>query len=119
MVLGEDSIFSKLSALIGHNNITHDIQKDLLCWLLQYFIEVRGLRDTSYAIQSDSPTALQLSNDSKSESEKRRKADMAAKKRTRLMAKMCKMQRDFIKENAALFENASQELPEDGDELMR
>ena len=39
------------------------------------------------------------------EEEKRKKAELAAKRRQRIMAQMSKMQRDFIKENADLFQS--------------
>ena len=75
------------------------------------------MRDSSYLLDA---TALNLTANSKTEDQKRHKANIAAKKRARLMEKMCKMQRDFIKENAALFESASEELPtESSEELMR
>ena len=80
---------------------------------MQYFTEVRALRDHSYAQNAPS---LANAGDSKTEDQKRHKANMAAKKRARLMEKMCKMQRDFIKENAALFENATPDLAMDSNE---
>lgn len=49
-------------------------------------------------------------SDEKSEKEKKKKSDMALKRRERIMAKMQKMQRDFIKENKELFESTSTEM---------
>lgn len=48
--------------------------------------------------------------DHKTEAEKKRKAERAAKRRARVMAQMSKMQRNFIAENADLFENTSTDL---------
>ena len=32
---GEQSVYSLMEALVGHPNITHDAQKELLSWALQ------------------------------------------------------------------------------------
>ena len=42
--------------------------------------------------------------------EREKKAVLAAKRRARIMAKMAKMQRDFILENAEMFEGTTSEL---------
>ena len=53
----------------------------------------------------------------KQEAEKKRKADIAAKRRARIMAQMSKMQRNFIKENADLFESTSADLKPAGSDM--
>ena len=53
----------------------------------------------------------------KQEAERKRKADMAAKRRARIMAQMSKMQRNFIEENSELFENTSAELQQANSEM--
>ena len=46
----------------------------------------------------------------KQEAVRKKRADMAAKRRARIMAQMSQMQKEFIKENSELFENTSTEL---------
>jgi len=45
--------------------------------------------------------------ESKLEREKRKKVELAAKRRERIMAQMARMQRNFIRENKELFETTS------------
>ena len=51
------------------------------------------------------------------ETERKRKADLAAKRRARIMAQMSKMQRNFIEENSELFENTSADLQRANSEM--
>ena len=53
----------------------------------------------------------------KQEAERKRKADLAAKRRARIMAQMSKMQRNFIEENSELFESTSAELQQANSEM--
>jgi len=48
--------------------------------------------------------------DEKMEAARRKKAAAAEKRRQKIMAQMSNMQKNFIKENAELFENTSTEL---------
>lgn len=48
--------------------------------------------------------------DLRSDAERKKRTAVAAKRRTKIMAQMAKMQRDFIAENAELFENTSTEV---------
>lgn len=50
-------------------------------------------------------------SEEKLEKERKKKTDLAMKRRERIMAQMQKMQRNFIKENKELFESTSTELP--------
>ena len=43
--------------------------------------------------------------------ERKKKADIAAKRRSKVMAQMSRMQRIFIEENAELFESTNTDLP--------
>ena len=56
--------------------------------------------------------------DEKLAKEKKKKAEMAAKRRQRIMAQMSKMQKDFIKDNADLFENTSTEMALADDDMQ-
>ena len=46
----------------------------------------------------------------KLEREKRKKMELAAKRRERIMAHMARMQRDFIRENRELFDTTSSDM---------
>ena len=52
----------------------------------------------------------------KLEREKRKKMEMAAKRRERIMAQMARMQRNFIRENKELFETTSSDTLTAGDD---
>jgi len=52
----------------------------------------------------------------KLEREKRKKIELAAKRRERIMAQMARMQRNFIRENKELFETTSSDTLTAGDE---
>ena len=56
--------------------------------------------------------------DEKAEAKRKKKAAVAAQRREKIMAQMSAMQKNFIKENAELFENTSTELiPRVGSEM--
>ena len=75
--------------------------------LFQLLNEVRHMKNEPVAMEMlDQITAPK---DNKVEIEKRKK-EVAAKRRAKIMAKMSNMQKNFIKENAELFENTSTEL---------
>ena len=75
--------------------------------LLQLLNEVRHMKNEPVSMETlDQITAPK---DNKVEIEKRKK-EVAAKRRAKIMAKMSNMQKNFIKENAELFENTSTEL---------
>lgn len=48
--------------------------------------------------------------DLRTDAERKKKAAIAAKRRAKIMAQMSKMQKDFIAENAELFENTCTDL---------
>jgi len=52
----------------------------------------------------------------KLERERRKKVELAAKRRERIMAQMARMQRNFIRENKELFETTSSDALTPGDE---
>ena len=56
-------------------------------------------------------------SDEKLEKERKRKADLAAKRRLRIMAQMATMQKEFIRENSELFESTSCELQPAGSDM--
>ena len=60
------------------------------------------------------PSKDLLESDRKLQEERKKKAELATKRRLRVMAQMSKMQRDFIKENADLFESADVEMTPSG-----
>ncbi|XP_013420461.1 E3 ubiquitin-protein ligase UBR2 isoform X2 [Lingula anatina] len=106
----ENSLHSTLESLVGHQNISHDTQKDLLSWTLKTFAEVRALKDESASSEAvDIATKTTAVIDEREQQEKKRK-EIAAKRRARIMAQMSAMQKNFIQENAELFESTSTEL---------
>ncbi|XP_078001009.1 E3 ubiquitin-protein ligase UBR2-like [Glandiceps talaboti] len=77
--------------------------KDLLAWILKTFAEVQQAKGRE-------TTSVKVTKDLDAEEEKKRKAELAKQRRARIMAQMSAMQRNFIKENAELFEETSTEL---------
>ena len=55
-----------------------------------------------------------FSSEQAAEKEKKRKAEMATKRRDQVMARMKKMQKNFIQENLPLFEETTTDLPSSG-----
>ncbi|XP_064624216.1 E3 ubiquitin-protein ligase UBR2-like isoform X2 [Lineus longissimus] len=105
---GEGNLLKLLESLVGHPNLSHDAHKDLLTWIMKKFSVVRKLKDVSVSMETVHATAAAL--DEKAEKVRRKKADVAAKRRAKLMAQMSAMQKNFIKENAELFEKTSTEF---------
>jgi E3 ubiquitin-protein ligase UBR2 len=114
---GDTNMLETLESLVGHPNVTHEAQKDLLSWVIKNFRSVCLLRNSSFAMDTSTSTVPSGEKDEKIEAEKQRKADMATKRRVRIMAQMSRMQRDFIKENAELFECTSTDLAAAGSDM--
>lgn len=106
-----------LESLAGHPNVFHEAQKDLLTWVIKQFSEVRRLSGgVSSPIEARSSVGL-LATEEKARKEKKKKTEQAEKRRNRIMAQMVKMQREFMQENAALFDTVSSELSMSGSEM--
>ncbi|KAL8590352.1 hypothetical protein ACOMHN_006468 [Nucella lapillus] len=101
--LGEGGILKQLEALVHHPNVQEDPIKDLLAWVLRKFGEVMQMSDEPSC--KDQLDSLAKCSDLRSQSERKKKAAIAAKRRAKVMAQMSKMQKNFIAENAELFEN--------------
>nr|XP_045609964.1 E3 ubiquitin-protein ligase UBR2-like isoform X2 [Procambarus clarkii] len=99
------NLLSLLEGLVGHNRTsTH---KDLLAWTIRKYHAVLNLSMDS-AKQSQASEAV-LASTSTSElatasAEKKRRADIAAQRKARIMAKMASMQQNFIKTNETFFQ---------------
>ena len=91
----------------------------MIQWLFKYFCEVRALRDAKYNCTTEQMQKTSAETKTEAEKTKEKKAEKAANKRKKLMEKMCKMQRDFIKENPALYEATTGSGKEDGAESER
>ncbi|KAK3092305.1 hypothetical protein FSP39_001069, partial [Pinctada imbricata] len=107
-VRGDRNLVVLLESLVSdHNNISHDSTKDLLTWVLKLFVEVRKMTNASSSME----TLDQISMATKQESEKakKKKARLAAKRREKIMAQISNMQKNFIKDNAELFESTDSE----------
>ena len=75
---------------------------------MQKYSAVRQLHSASVPMETGA--LLAVATDVNLEREKKRKAEIAAKRRARIMAQMSEMQKNFIKENAELFESTNTEL---------
>ena len=75
--------------------------------LFQLLNDLRQLKNEP--VRMDTLDQLTAPKDGKVEAE-RKKKEVAAKRRAKIMAKMSAMQKNFIKENSELFENTSTEL---------
>ena len=83
--------------------------------LVQLFTRTRQTVHGTDAVEM-MPVVPSVSNE-KLEKERKRKADLAAKRRLRIMAQMAKMQKEFIRENSELFESTSCDLQPAGSDM--
>lgn len=83
--------------------------------ILQTFRDIRRLKDPVFT--EAGPSSMVVDTEAKLQDEKRVKAEMAAKRRQKIMDQMSRMQRDFIKENAELFESAESGLKAAGSDM--
>lgn len=60
---------------------------------------------------------LASTSDAKREQEKKKKAELAAKRRERIMSQMSIMQRNFIKDNPVLCEMATSDMTPAGSDM--
>ncbi|KAJ8678786.1 hypothetical protein QAD02_014573 [Eretmocerus hayati] len=87
-----------------------DAHKDLLTWVLQKFRQVAG---SSIADVQPAVTPQTSENDDNEKLEKGSqewRVQMAAKKRAQVMAQMAAMQKQFMKKNVKLFEEAAVDM---------
>ncbi|XP_070569458.1 E3 ubiquitin-protein ligase UBR2-like isoform X2 [Ptychodera flava] len=101
---GPASVLSLLESLAKIKRVEE--HKDLLGWVLKTFAEVQQLKGSEI-------TSVEVQKDLDAEAEKKRKSELAKQRRARIMAQMSAMQRNFIKENAELFEATETELDSD------
>ncbi|KAG8196917.1 hypothetical protein JTE90_027621 [Oedothorax gibbosus] len=79
-------------------------QKDLISWVIAKFKHVEGLRTSDDEQMQDAAAAEASASTSRnSAKDRKRKTEMAAARRTRIMAQMSAMQKSFIKEHADMF----------------
>ncbi|XP_021345433.1 E3 ubiquitin-protein ligase UBR2-like isoform X2 [Mizuhopecten yessoensis] len=104
----EKNIMSIMEGLVGSANLTHESTKDLLTWTLKLFLEVRKMKNDP--VSMDTLDQLSSCTNQNHDETKKLKAKMAAKRRAKIMAQMSTMQKNFIKENAELFQSAEAEL---------
>lgn len=92
-------IFELLENLLGCPRV--DAHKDLLKWTINKFKEVANQLDkTSTTVFSETP---------KDDSEKGKRAKLAAERRAKLMAQMAALQKNFMQKNAQLFDESTPE----------
>ncbi|BFZ11988.1 hypothetical protein BsWGS_15028 [Bradybaena similaris] len=102
-----DSMLSLLQSLVHSPNVNTQEAKDLLSWVLKRFTDALKLLDEHIAHEHIENISKCI--DLRSGTEGKKRAQAAAKRRAKIMAQMAKLQRDFIAENAELFENTSTE----------
>lgn len=79
-------------------------QKDLLNWVIKKYKEVEALHTRPDKQTTDCDmSAASASTSESSAQDRKRKAEMAAARRARIMAQMSAMQKSFIKEHAEMF----------------
>ncbi|KAJ8942266.1 hypothetical protein NQ318_008010 [Aromia moschata] len=79
-----------------------DAHKGLLRWTINKYKQISDKKDSDYLMLHKEPSTSE-----KADSEKERRAKLAAERRAKVMAQMQAMQNSFIKENASLFEEAN------------
>ena len=94
-----------------------EAHRDLLAWMLAKYRQVAAPRRqgvSTSAVLSPSVQETSQSEDTAKE-EKEWRAKMAAQKRAKIMAQMTAMQKNFMKENAKLFETTVSEVGKVGE----
>ena len=109
-------MFELLETLSKNSVISNEPAKNLLEWVLKTFRDVLPMCDASFAMDtaSSSPTNQDVA---KLEAKKKKRADMAARRRAKIMNQMSKMQKQFIEDNSELFQSTSTEAGETDMEL--
>jgi hypothetical protein len=79
-----------------------------LCGFIQKFTDALKLLDDPVA--SEHVESIARCTGLRSGTQGKKQAQAAAKRRAKIMAQMAKLQKDFIAENAELFENTSTEV---------
>ncbi|XP_036362992.1 E3 ubiquitin-protein ligase UBR2 isoform X2 [Octopus sinensis] len=102
------NILKLLHSVVGSENLTHEYQSKLLKWVLNKFSAVRKMENEFESISSINN--LSSTYDVKREQEKKKKAELAAKRRQRIMSQLSAMQRSFIQDNPTLCEMATSGL---------
>jgi len=100
---------------------TFEIQVNLLHMLAVIYKlmeEIGALQNSDGDGTTTSPRRVHRGSsvEGKLEREKRKKMELAAKRRERIMAQMARMQRNFIRENKELFETTSSDTLTPGDD---
>ncbi|XP_042869971.1 E3 ubiquitin-protein ligase UBR2-like isoform X4 [Penaeus japonicus] len=102
------NLLALLEGLVGHQRTT--THKDLLAWTIRKYHSVLSLSassskeaQTSEAVMASTSTSVAAS----ASSEKKRRSDIAAQRKARIMLKMASMQQNFIKTNETLFQETS------------
>ncbi|XP_053394416.1 E3 ubiquitin-protein ligase UBR2-like isoform X2 [Mercenaria mercenaria] len=101
-------IQSLLDGIVNSHNFTHDSIRDLVTWTIKTLSEVRQMKNEPVSMETVENVSSPRDEKAKAAREKKRVA--AEKRRQKIMAQMSQMQKNFIKDNAELFENTSTEL---------
>ncbi|GAB1601270.1 E3 ubiquitin-protein ligase UBR2-like isoform X2 [Argonauta hians] len=109
------SILKLLQNVVGSEKLAHEYQSKLLKWVLNKFSSVRKLENKFESV----PLLVTLSNsyEKKREQEKKKTAELAAKRRQRIMSQLSAMQRSFIQDNPSLCEMATSGLTPAGSDM--
>ncbi|XP_012250571.1 E3 ubiquitin-protein ligase UBR2 [Athalia rosae] len=84
-----------------------EAHKDLVTWALEKYRQVSGYTPSAMeTVPPFAPPTDQIGDTEPNKTDKEWRTKMAAQKRARIMAQMAAMQKNFMKENAKLFEEA-------------
>ncbi|EFA01832.1 E3 ubiquitin-protein ligase UBR2 [Tribolium castaneum] len=95
------NIFNLLTDLLECPRV--DAHKDLLKWVLRKYKEVANQKEQA---EGSAQTNAEASTSGDIDSEKERRAKLAAERRAKVMAQITAMQKTFMKENKELFEES-------------
>ncbi|XP_071789755.1 E3 ubiquitin-protein ligase UBR2-like isoform X2 [Asterias amurensis] len=102
---GDPSLLSMLQSLTG--NSTAEPHKELLAWVLKIIAELQLSKGKMNAPPPSSSKEGSKEDKEKQEADRKKKADIAQKRRSHLMDQMKAMQKSFIRQNPEFFEETS------------
>ncbi|KAL4237392.1 hypothetical protein ACF0H5_002110 [Mactra antiquata] len=105
-----------LDSIVNSHIVTHDSIRDLVTWTIKTLTEVRHMKNEP--VSCEAIGSVTSPRDKQVEMARKKQAMAAEKRRQKIMAKMSQMQKNFIQENAELFDNTSTELfPRNGSDM--
>ncbi|XP_067943651.1 E3 ubiquitin-protein ligase UBR2-like isoform X2 [Watersipora subatra] len=103
------SIHDLLNKCVSSPHVTHEPIKDLLQYVLKYFVSVAEVEFEAAAQSSKTASPADDLFQQQAARDRQRRLNKAAKSRSKLLDKMAKMQRKFLLDSKDLFEECSNE----------